>query len=719
MKKDGLFHASTMLTFDTPLSSIGSIKKPTLSKLAHLDIFSVHDLLHHFPHRYEDYADLSPISDLVPDGKYTVEGKITSLQAGRTWKKKMFLTDITVSDGSGTLRALWFNQRFVAQTLREGMHVRLSGKVSRDKQGLSMTNPAYERAERDATHTGRLVPIYPETRGLTSRFFRWQLVNAFKNLKDFPDPIPEDILKRLHLPSLKAALYYIHFPESKKHELLARKRFAFEEMFFVQLKALQIRTLYEKSAATPIPFDEERIKSLVASLPFSLTDAQRKTSYEILRDLERPRSMNRLLNGDVGSGKTLVAALAAFSVAENGLQTAFLAPTEILARQHLESITRFFGKSGQSIALLTKSYRILDGRSVTRTTLLKALAAGIPKIVIGTHALLQDDVIFRDLALVVVDEQHRFGVAQRAKLQETSFDSHDGSPATIPHFLTMTATPIPRTLTLAFFGNLDVSIIDELPKNRKPIITSVALNDREKERVYQFIREEIKKGRQAFIIFPLIEESLALKEVKAAVVEHTRLAEHIFPDFRIGLVHGKMKSQEKEQAMEDFKNKKYDILVATAVVEVGVDVPNASCMIIEEAERFGLAQLHQFRGRVGRGEYQSCCFLFPHQQSPSSESHEGQNRESSRENERLKVLATKHNGFEIAEADLAFRGPGAFLGTRQSGLPDIAMENLANLKLVEISRNEAKNILKSDSALKKHPLLLDALKRFEERIHLE
>lgn len=697
---------ATPMTFDTPLSHILTIKKPTLAKLERLGIVTVRDMLYHFPHRYEDYSAILAIDALASEEKCTIEGTITDISAGRTWKKKMLLTEATITDASGQIRLVWFNQRFVSQSLETGMTIRVSGKVSHDREGLLMQNPAFERSSRDATHTGRLVPVYPETAGLTSRFFRWQLTGIFQKLTDFPDPIPADILERLHLPSLKQALFYIHFPADATHELLARKRFAFDEMLSVQLKALQVKALFETAKAQPLPFDETVVKKFVSSLPFTLTNAQRKAGYEILRDMERPQPMNRLLNGDVGSGKTIVAGLASFVTAENGCQTAILAPTEVLARQHFESFSTLFQNTGHGVALFTSSYRILDGQSTTRPTLLKAIRAGIPKIIIGTHALLQQDVSFEKLALIVVDEQHRFGVSQRARLQELSFESIDGSQELVPHFLSMTATPIPRTMTLAFFGNLDLSLLDELPKNRKPIITKIGSTERDRQKIYEFIRSEITKGRQVFVIFPLVEESLAITDVKAAVVEHKRLTETVFPHLSIGLLHGRLKAKEKESVMRDFKDKKYDILVATAVVEVGIDVPNASIIMIEEAERFGLAQLHQFRGRVGRGEHQSYCFLFP-------------GKSSGEYNERLKVLEKSGSGFDIAEADLALRGPGAFFGSRQSGLPDIAMENLTNMKLITIARDEAKHILATDPLLKKHPLLQKALRIFEEKIHLE
>lgn len=700
------WYTEHMFTFDTPLSHIPSIKKLTLGKLQRLGVFDVHDMLYHFPHRYEDYSEIRTIDSIAPDEKCTLEGKVTDIKAGRTWKKKMFLTEATLEDQSGKIRLIWFNQRFVAQTLKQNMLIRVSGKVSTDREGLVMQNPAYERSSRDATHTGRLVPVYPETAGLTSRFFRWQLTGIFQKLTEFPDPVPEEILDRLHLPSLKQAIFYIHFPKNEKSSLLARKRFAFDEMFFIQLKALQVKALFETAKGNALSCDEIVLKNFVDTFPFTLTGAQKKASEEILTDLKKTRPMNRLLNGDVGSGKTIIAAIAAFVAAENGSQAVLLAPTEVLARQHFESLSKIFLPTRNDITLFTGNYRILDGGTVTRGTLLKAINAGIPKIIVGTHALLQDDVTFDALALIIVDEQHRFGVAQRAKLQEAGFGSRDGIQSAVPHFLTMTATPIPRTLTLAFFGNLDLSLLDESPKDRKPIITRIAVTEREREKTYALTQSEIAKGRQAFIIFPLVEESLALKEVKAAVAEHKRLEEKVFPNLKIGLLHGKLKAKEKETVMRDFQERKYDILVATAVVEVGIDVPNASIILIEEAERFGLAQLHQFRGRVGRAEHQSYCFLFPHQEAQSI-------------NERLKILEKTTDGFTIAEADLGIRGPGAFFGTRQSGMPDIAMENLTNMRLIQIAREEAKLILSEDALLTNHPLLKSALQKFEEHIHLE
>jgi ATP-dependent DNA helicase RecG len=694
------------MKFSTPLSQIPSIKKAYLDKLERLGILTVADLFFHLPHRYEDYSSVVPIRELIVDEKQTVVGTVIKVTTNRSFHKKMLITEARIQDPSGdVLKVLWFNQRFISQSLEEGLAVRLSGKVTKDRDGLLMTSPALERAARDATHTGRLVPVYSETRGLTSRFFRWQLATLFPKVTDFPDPLPDDLRESLHLPTLKASLAYFHFPKKDSEPLLASKRFAFDEMLLVQLKALQMKALFETSKAKSLKLNKNLLTTFLSTLPFSLTKAQEKALTEILRDLARSHPMNRLLNGDVGSGKTILAALAALAASSNHTQVAILAPTEVLARQHYENLSKLFGSVNESVALFTGSYRILDGQNVTRKTMQAALKNGIVRIVVGTHALLQEDVVFQNLSLIVVDEQHRFGVAQRAKLQDMSFRSQDGNSSLVPHFLTMTATPIPRTLSLAFFGNLDISVLDELPHGRLPIITKLARTDSARTKVYQFIDQEITKGHQAFVIFPLVEESLLMKDVKAAVKEHQELTEKIFPHRKVGLIHGKLKAQEKEKIMQDFKAKKYDILVATAVIEVGIDIPNATVILIEEAGRFGLAQLHQFRGRVGRSSTQSYCFLFPGSTQGSLE--------------RLKVLENENSGFAIAEADLGIRGPGAFFGTRQSGLPDIAMENLTNMKLISLARDAAESILREDPDLSLHPLLHEALTRFEERIHLE
>lgn len=693
------------MNLETKLSAIPLIKKNAELALARLDLLTVEDILYHIPNRYEDYSQISRIADVQPGTLVSLVGTLDKVASNRSWQKKMLVTEATLTDASGSIRLVWFNQKFVAQSIRPQNVYRVSGKVQNDKVGLVIQNPSFELSEKKANHTGRLIPIYPETRGITSKYLRWQIKNIFERLADFPDPIPESILTSLKLPDLKHTFYYLHFPKTLKHVELAKKRLAFQEMFLVQTKALLTKQLHESKSALPLPIHKDAAQTFLANLPFSLTSGQEKALKAIQEDLGKGTPMNRLLNGDVGSGKTVVAAFALLLAASNQTQAVLLAPTEVLARQHYESLKKLFEKSSFEVSLFTRNYRLLHDSTVSRVSFLKALAAGIPDIIVGTHATLQDTVVYHNLSLVIVDEQHRFGVAQRAKLQSLSAKGLDSTPATIPHFLSLSATPIPRTLSLAFFGNLDVSLLEEAPKNRKPIITKLAKNEADRTAIYNHIKSEIEKGHQAFIIFPLVEESLALKDVKAAVSEHARLAEEVFPGAKVAIIHGKLKPQEKEKAMEQFKEKQFDILVATSVIEVGIDIPNATVILIEEADRFGLSQLHQFRGRVGRGEAQSYCFLIPGSFTKSPK--------------RLEALVEHRNGFAIAEADLAERGPGSFLGTRQSGLPDVAMENMTNMKLVTLAREAAEETLTKDQTLKKHPVLQKALARFDERIHLE
>jgi ATP-dependent DNA helicase RecG len=667
----------------------------------------------------------------------------------------MTITEILIQDNNkNPLKAVWFNQPYILETLKEDAIVRLSGKLALDKKIFSMVSPAWEKATRDATNTGRLVPIYSETPGISSKWIRWQIKPLLQFSKDIPDILPEEIRKKFNLYDLRTAITQIHFPESKEKLLRAQKRMAFQEMFMVQLKSLQVKKQWESNNSIDIKFNEKLIKDFVGKLPFKLTDAQRKASFEILKDLEKSKPMNRLLEGDVGSGKTVVAAISALQAISAGYQVAIMAPTEVLARQHFESFCKLFANYYFNVALLTNSYKEIfypefdttktvvilssdpsrsegstehyanlskNSKSLSqykkdsssglgrpqnngRKELLEKVSSGKINLIIGTHAIIQKDVKFKNLALIIIDEQHRFGVAQRAMLQSETMSISDGRNKTIPHLLTMTATPIPRTLAIAFFGSLDLSILDEMPKNRKPIITKIVPPGARNQN-YNFIRQEIESGRQVFVIFPLIEESKALSEVKAATEEYKKL-QKIFPEFQIGLLHGRLKSKEKEEVMLKFQNNKTNILVSTSVIEVGIDIPNATVMIIENADRFGLSQLHQFRGRVGRGEHQSYCFLFTDSNTQKSV-------------ERLRALEKTNDGFEISKIDLELRGPGQFFGTIQSGLPDITMENLSNVKLIKFAREEAQNILKTDQELKKHPLLADALLKFSEKIHLE
>lgn len=694
-----------MSDLQTSLHKISFIEKKYLPKLEKLGIQTVQDFLYFFPRRYEDFSKIVKISDLQEGDSASVKGRIIDIQNIQTWKKRMTITEALIGDESGSIRALWFNQPYVAQNLERSLLVRLSGKVSWDKKGLYFSNPAYEPALRPPTNTARIVPVYSETQGITSKWLRWKISQLLKKyLLEIPEIIPNAILKRQNLLSIQEAIRELHFPSSSEKIKEAQRRIAFEEMFLIQLISTQARKDWEKSQAREIPFNEKLIKDFVNSLPFKLTNAQKKATFQILKDIEKPHPMNRLLEGDVGSGKTVVAAIAALETMMAGYQTAIMTPTEVLAIQHFETFKKIFKNFSQKVGLLTSSQCRTIWKKNTRKNLLGKIKRGEIKILIGTHALIQKNVEFKNLALVIIDEQHRFGVEQRAWLQKAAGNLKDGLKNSVPHLLSMTATPIPRTLALAFYGNLDLSILDELPQGRKKIITKVILPSG-REEVYKFIRAEIKKGRQAFFIFPLIEESEKISS-RAATEEYKKLSEEIFPDLRIGLLHGQMKPKEKEEIMTKFKNKEFDILVSTSVVEVGVDIPNATIMVIEGSERFGLAQLHQFRGRVGRSEHQSYCFLFTESASTTA-------------NKRLKALLESENGFELAQKDLEIRGPGQFLGTRQSGRPDTAMQYLGDIKLIQQARLEAQSLFEFDPKLKQFPILKQALDKFNKEIHLE
>jgi ATP-dependent DNA helicase RecG len=553
------------------------------------------------------------------------------------------------------------------------------------------------------------------------------------NLEKLEEILPLEILKQRGFPEINAALRQIHFPDNLKEARTAKKRFAFEDLFLLQLANLRQRLKLAKQKTHSFPADVEFVKSLLSQLPFELTKSQKMALWDILKDLAKSQPMNRLLQGDVGSGKTIVAALTALLVARDDKQSAFMAPTEVLARQHYQTLKKFFSDFDKGIALLISAEaRVFYGddleSEIKKSELVKKISDGQIKIIIGTHALIEKNIKFKDLAFVIIDEQHRFGVKQRAELT-------DQSPNVLPHFLSMSATPIPRTLTLTIFGDLDLSIIDELPKGRKEIITKiVAPGNRDK--AYAFIRGQVRKGTQAFVICPRIETNdskpnmgtsdvpsidtnvrtsdvqrlskrqLLLLEVKNVKEEYEKLSKKIFPDLRVVMLHGKLKTKEKAEVMRGFKEGKIDILVSTSVVEVGVDVPNATIMMIEGSDRFGLAQLYQFRGRVGRGEHQSFCFLFTDSAAKST-------------HRRLHSLLEAKNGFELAEKDLEIRGPGEFLGESQTGLPDLAMKAIQNPELVKSSREAAEAVLRNDPGLKNYPLLKERLDSFQKEVHLE
>ena len=724
------------MNLSTPIEEIPRVGLIYQKKLKKLGIKNVRDLFFHFPHRYEDFSKIIPISKVKLGEISCLQGKVLEIKNTRTWKKRMILTQGIIEDKTGAIKVVWFNQPYLIKTLKEGDNVCLVGKVSSGKEGIFLSSPAYEKLnlKSNLTHTGRIIPVYPETEGLSSRWLRYILKPLLLNFREIiPETLPQKIIQENQLLEIKKAIWQIHFPDSMQLAKKAKARFSFEELFNFSLLVLSERQKLNKEKSVSIPMKLELLQNFVRSLPFKLTNAQKKSAWQILKDLEKPRPMNRLLEGDVGSGKTVVAMMAALNTAKAGFQIAFMAPTEILAKQHFQELIKFLKNFNLDIGLLTGKEDKFFSRKlknevieISRKKLLEKTKKGEIDILIGTHALIQDKVKFGNLALVILDEQHRFGVDQRAKLCKSSKDTN--GKKIIPHLLSMTATPIPRTLALTIYGDLDISLIDELPRDRKKIITEIVTPANRKS-AYDFIRKQVKKGRQVFVICPRIEpvetlnenlsdEAVAsslpfarlrlarVAEIKAVKEEYEKLSKKIFPDLRVGYLHGKMATKEKERIMKDFKTKKIDVLVSTSVVEVGIDVPNATVMMIEGTERFGLSQLHQFRGRVGRCKYQSFCFLFT--DSPAKKT-----------NLRLKALISCENGFELAEKDLAIRGPGDFSGNRQWGIPDLAMDSLKDMFLVEKVRQIVKKLLEEDPELKKYPLLRERLKNFGEKIHLE
>ena len=714
------------MNLDSPIQNLKLIGPKYLKRLHRLGIKTVKDLIYHFPYRYEDFSKIVPIAEVSLGQVATVQGKIIDIKNMRTWRKKMNITEAIIEDKSGAIKAVWFNQPFLIRNLKKGDIVSFSGKTQYDGKMLYLSNPMYEKISiedinLETKHTGRLVPIYPETEGITSKYLRFIIKPLLSQVSQIKDYLPQEIKKSQNLLDLSEALVQIHFPDNQKMAEETRHRLAFDELFLIQLFALHQKNEWQKEKAIPIKFNQLLVKKFVESLPFKLTNAQRKSAWEILQDLEKTKPMNRLLEGDVGSGKTSVAAIAALEVAVAGFQVAFMAPTEILARQHFENAKKFL--KNIDIGLLTGSESKIFLKSeiidCKKKEIMEKIKKGGIKIIIGTHALIQKEVKFKSLALAIVDEQHRFGIQQRAALQKNIHAVKDGLPQTIPHLLSMTATPIPRTLALTIYGDLDISLLNEMPKNRKIILTKV-VSPENREKAYQFIRQQIKEGRQVFVICPRIENKnnesgimnqgfndkrkTIWNDVKAVKQEYEKLSKKVFPDLKIAMLHGKIKPKEKEKIMKEFAAGQTNILVSTSVVEVGIDVPNATVMMIEGADRFGLAQLHQFRGRVGRSKYQSYCLLF---------ATSGQN------NRRLNALVRCKDGFELAEKDLKLRGPGEFYGTRQWGLPDLSMASLTDIEMIKQVRQEIKKLVTSDPELKKYPLLKKRLKEFQANIHLE
>lgn len=710
--------------------------------LRRLKIFSVADMLFHFPVRYSDISEVKNIADLAPGDMATVYGKVSKLKTKKSFRSRIPMGEGEIEDLSGKIRITWFHQAYLAKMIKEGETVKLTGKVAQGKNGLYLTNPEFEKTPDmpiDSHDTlfkvqqseknfqavlGFCYPIYPETRGVTSKWFYHAIEKILreKTLYGLEDYIPADILKKYHLPTLKTALVWIHKPKNKEDAESARKRFAFEEVFCIQLERQHDKFEYRKNKSFRIKPKEEDVEEFLGRFPFNATNSQEKSIRTILGDMEKSFPMSRLLEGDVGSGKTAVAATASYVTVQerpedkNGkaqtfgnLQVAYMAPTEILSTQHFESFIQYFRHLPINIGLITGSgcrkfpSKVNPGgwTDISRAQLLKWVANGEIPILIGTHALIEKTVKFKNLALVVIDEQHRFGTAQRRKLVRKDNIA--------PHLLSMTATPIPRTLALTIYGDLDLSLLDEMPAGRKQIVTEIITPDK-RDDTYEKIREELKAGRQLYVICPRIfepdpEKEMALN-VKSAVEEAKRLKKEVFREYEIGVLHSKMSKEKKEDVMEEFTKGNINILCATSVVEVGVNVPNATVIIIEGAERFGLAQLHQLRGRVIRSTHQAYCYVFAEAKSEKTIG-------------RLKALKTARNGFELAELDLTLRGAGELGGTKQWGITDLGMEAIKNIKMVEAARTEAIRLIEEDPELTNYPLLKTKVKQKTSEFHFE
>lgn len=721
-----MWYNTAVMELDSLIEKNFRVTAPQKKALKKLGLNTLRDMLFYFPSRYENFSERKNIIDLREGDKTTVYGKIVEAEKQKTRTRRMPLSRIIIGDFTGTINALWFNQPYVTNILKIGDKVALTGKISNGKSGLYIANPTFEKVDSygDLSGGGTLLSVYSETRGISSRWLRFntQKILASISKTDLQDPIPGNILKKYHLPDLYSSLIYIHTPQNPGDAEAARKRFAFEEIFFIQLARLKERQEREKSGAFPVKISKKEMEDFLKIFPFELTAAQKKSINHIIEDFKKNIPMARLLEGDVGSGKTAVAVAAAYAIVKNKYQVAYMAPTEILARQHFKSFIEYFSqlRLTTKIGLLTSSEcrkypsKVSferdkgDGSThISKSQLLKWVESGEIPILIGTHSLIQKSVKFKKLALVIIDEQHRFGTRQRARLvcQPATLTNKQNAP----HLLSMTATPIPRTLALTIYGDLDLSLLDEMPPGRKKIITAIVPPE-QRQRAYEQIRLEIKKGRQAFVICPRIDEPDPEKEkalnIKSVKEEAERLRTEIFPELEIGILHGKMKPAEKEEALEEFKKNETQILVATSVIEVGIDIPNATMIIIEGAERFGLAQLHQLRGRVMRSSYQPYCFVFT-------------GSDSIKTKERLEALEKAKSGFELAEYDLKFRGSGGLSGIKQWGVSDIGMEALKNIKMVEAARLESQQILKKDPELNKSPLIKERLSSQKTKIHFE
>ena len=689
----------TPATLNAPVTVLPGVGPKHAKTLERLGLETLEDMLYFFPRRYDDYSQLKPINRLEYGEQVTVIGTVQSVTNRKIRNGRVNITEGIVSDGTGDLRMTWFNQPWIAKKLRSGVQVVLSGKIDQYLGRIMMNSPEIEQIEQQNLHTNRIVPVYPLTANITQRWMRRLMHRVITYwAPKLEDPLPKDLRHENKLVDLSNAVLQVHFPDSMRQLQAARYRLAYEEILYLQLGMLEQKRAWQERTARVFDVPDDWLEVQVARLPFSLTNAQQNALADVRADLSSGHPMNRLLQGDVGSGKTVVAALGIALVVKHASQTALMAPTSILAEQHYTSMKNLL--TGDKGALAEDQIRLMIGATPEseKQDIREGLASGEIKLVIGTHALIEEPVKFADLQLTIIDEQHRFGVDQRAALRAKGEN---------PHLMVMTATPIPRSLALTVYGDLDLLVMDEMPPGRQIIDTHILL-PRERERAYALIRSQVSEGHQAFIIYPLIENTEfdgdidAQEASQAAVDEHRRLQNEIFPEYQLGLLHGKLKPDEKEQAMTRFRDGDYQVMVSTSVVEVGVDIPNATVMLIEGANRFGLAQLHQFRGRVGRGDAKAYCLLIPE-------------TEDAAENERLSAVVTTNDGFALAEIDLNQRGPGNFLGTRQSGYTkQLLMASLTDLKLIEKVQRSAKNLFEQDPdlSLPEHQELAATLAHF-------
>lgn len=722
----------------TLISELNRVGKTMAARLKALDLNTAEDLLFYLPFRYDDFSQSVLIKDLRPNSRANLVGEIELINNKRSFKRRLAITEALISDESGAVKAVWFNQPFLVKNLHVGDKVSLSGKVEEEYGQAIMVSPVYEKVHLTpnpspirltlragscegeghssvagkAVHTQGLVPNYSLTADLTQKQIRFLISQVMVLTDRLVDYLPAALRQSQGLPALGEALRHIHFPKNLPQAEAARQRLAFDELLFLQLRVLAAKNNLKNFSAYPLMFHEAATKALVDSLPFKLTNDQRRAAWEIIKDIALAKPMTRLLEGDVGSGKTVVAVLAMYNAVLNHKQAVLLAPTEILARQHFNSISKLLADTNLKVGLITRTEKQINPNSAVRPPTSERQLKRIKKVkklsidciiqntdlIIGTHALLQAKINFQALGLVVVDEQHRFGVEQRQTLVRPA------QATQVPHLLSMTATPIPRSLALALYDDLALSIIKEQPSGRLPVITKI-FAEAERLRAYEFMRQEIRQGRQAFVICPLIDPSDKLG-AKSATAEYDYLQSDIFPEFKLGLLHGKLKPTDKEKIMAEFAGGATDILVATAVVEVGIDVPNATVMLIESADRFGLAQLHQYRGRVGRGSEQSYCLLS-----------EGESADKA--NERLAMMLRFNNGFDLAQADLKFRGPGEVYGTLQKGFTDLKIANLFDVALIRQAKNSAQELLAESPDLVKFPALKAKLGEWENLIHFE